>query len=615
MTAADALKYFRIKALCGLALCALAFSQPAFADGWRFDGIDRVIAVSDVHGAYDAFVRTLQNAGVLDAELAWAAKDTHLVITGDLMDRGPDSRPVMDLLMRLEGEAGAAGGQVHVLLGNHEVMNLVGDLRYVSAGEYAAFRDDESAELRDRWFTLYRQSHSNGDEAGLRAKFDDGRPAGFFAHRAAFAPDGEYGRWLLGKPLLVVINDTAYVHGGLSPRVAEMGLDGVNGLMKNEVGEYARAMNMLMAAGLLDPVVNFYDHAEVLAAIPPSDDRSPELVAAIETVTRLSDAAIHQLDSPLWYRGNVGCPAPIEIDRLQPVLDRIGADRVVIGHTPTVGRQVLSRFNGRVVEIDTGMLSDYYHGSGNALLVEGDRLQVIRERGAGPLAVADHPRRVGLRDEDISAEDIESIMASGQVLESETVAGDVRRVKLAGPEGSVHALFRPNPRDRGFVPELAAYRLDRHLELDMVPVTVSRQIDGQDGTLQFIPAATMTEALRVERRRGSSAWCPLPEQWNAMYVFDVLIHNAGRSQDQIIYSQESWQLMLSGHDRAFEASRSRPPYLGSVELVIGSVWQDKLRSLDESLIEELLGDVLDRRRLRALEQRRDGLLKDAGAGR
>jgi len=605
----------RISAFCAALFFALLLAQGAGAAEWRFDGVGRVVAVSDVHGAYDAFRKTLAAAGVVDADGAWAGGLTHLVITGDLMDRGPDSRPVMDMLMRLEGEADAAGGRVHVLLGNHEVMNLVSDLRYVSAGEYAAFKDDETAETRDRWYQLYLQAAGSEDDAALRAKFDEGHPAGFFAHRAAFAPDGKYGAWLLQKPILIAINGTAFVHGGLSPRVAELGIEGVNALVNDEVAGYASAMNVLMNAGLLDPAENFYDHADRVAALPPSDDRSPGVVSAIDTLLQLNDATIHQLDSPLWYRGNVGCPAVIELDRLGPALDRIGASRVVIGHTPTVGRQVLARFGGKVIEIDTGMLKSYYNGSGNALVIEGDGLRVVGESGRQLASVAPHPRRVGLRDDDLGADDIEKIMTDGSVTDSETIAGEIRRVRLSGAAGIVEALFRPNPRDRGFVPELAAYRLDRYLELDMVPVTVARRLDGQDGTLQFIPSSTMTESARVERRRGSSAWCPLPDQWNAMYVFDVLVHNAGRSQEYMIYSQDNWQLMLTGHERSFDAERGRPPYLAQVQLSIGSAWQDKLRGLDEARIEELLGDVLDRRRRRALEQRRDGLLKDADGSR
>ncbi len=105
--------------LLSLLLVVLAFA-PAQAEDWRVEGADRVVAVSDIHGAYDAMVRTLQNVGILDDKLAWAGGTTHLVIVGDILDRGPRSRDVMDLLMRLEGEAQAAGGYVHVLIGNHE---------------------------------------------------------------------------------------------------------------------------------------------------------------------------------------------------------------------------------------------------------------------------------------------------------------------------------------------------------------------------------------------------------------------------------------------------------------------------------------------------------------
>ena len=124
----------------------------AQADDWKFSGVDRIVALSDIHGAYDAVVVTRQQAGVIAEDLSWDGGETHLVITGDLLDRGPGSRQVMDLIMRLEREAERAGGRVHLLLGNHEVMNLIGDVRYVSDSEYAAFADDESAEEREYWY-------------------------------------------------------------------------------------------------------------------------------------------------------------------------------------------------------------------------------------------------------------------------------------------------------------------------------------------------------------------------------------------------------------------------------------------------------------------------------
>ncbi len=173
----------------------LLAAGPGSASEWHYQGVDRVVALSDIHGAYEPMVRTLQNAGVIDDELAWTAGDAHLVFVGDLLDRGPDSRKAMDLIMALEVEAQATGGMVHVLIGNHESMNLLTDLRYVAKGEYAAFADEELAEDRQRWFAEFVQHRAPAGktEEELRDLFDDSFPAGYFAHRRAFASDGKYG--------------------------------------------------------------------------------------------------------------------------------------------------------------------------------------------------------------------------------------------------------------------------------------------------------------------------------------------------------------------------------------------------------------------------------------
>ena len=582
------------------------------AEQWHWSGVERVVAISDVHGAYDAMVSTLKNAGILDGSLRWSAGETHLVITGDLLDRGPDSRNVMDLIMGIEPEAESAGGEVHLLLGNHEVMNLVGDLRYVSIAEYAAFAADESADERERWFRIYHDRQMIvTNESALREKFDANRPPGFFAHRQAFRSNGKYGKWLLSKPLIAVINGTAFVHGGLAPVVAEIGLEGVNGNMKGELLTYVQQLEVLYDAGVLAPAENFYNHASVLAALPAGLDRPADLKAAIATVSKLSDAAIHDPDSPLWYRGNVGCGPLIEIDRIGPALTAIGASRVVIGHTPTQTRQVLSRLNGRVIEIDTGMLNGFYSGSGNALVIEGDTIAVINEHGPEVLGVVEHPRRVGIRGKGISADDLHDILANGSIVSMQENDAGYADVRLSHEGVALDAVFLALPRARGFAPELAAYRLDRFFDLGMIPVTVSRTIDGKKGAMQFKPASLVTEGERNAGRKGSSGWCPLPAQWNAMYVFDALIYNPGRPQQHMLYSPDYWQLILTGHSTSFDTNGSRPKYLKGVALDIGSGWQEKLRALNDQVLDETFGDVLNRRRLKALARRRDQLLKDA----
>ena len=168
-----------IKSLLFSLFIAAAAYAPANADDWRVEGADRVVAISDIHGAYDAMVETLKNVGVIDDQLAWAGGTARLVIVGDILDRGPRSRDVMDLLMRLEDESQAAGGYVHVLIGNHESMNMIGDMRYVSKEEYAAFAADETLEERRRWFQAYlRRQPMPRDEADLKERFDSGLKRG-----------------------------------------------------------------------------------------------------------------------------------------------------------------------------------------------------------------------------------------------------------------------------------------------------------------------------------------------------------------------------------------------------------------------------------------------------
>src|SRR5262245_39148669 len=95
-----------------------------------------VTAIGDVHGDLKTFRALLLKLGLIDGEERWAGGETHLVQTGDLLDRGPGSRQVLDLLMRLQEEAPASGGQVVVVLGNHEAMNVYGDLRYATREEF-----------------------------------------------------------------------------------------------------------------------------------------------------------------------------------------------------------------------------------------------------------------------------------------------------------------------------------------------------------------------------------------------------------------------------------------------------------------------------------------------
>lgn len=314
----------RARMLLPVLASALVIAGPLGADSvCDIAGVPRLVAVGDVHGSHDNLVKVLQMAGVVDAKLRWAAGKAHLVQNGDMLDRGSDSRKVMDLLMRLEGEARRAGGRVHALLGNHEVMNMLGDLRYVSAGEYEAFRTERSEQMRERYYhqaagEAERQAKAAGqpfDRKAFREQFLKDVPLGWVEHRQAFGQDGHYGRWLRKHDAVVKINGVVFVHGGLTPEVAALGCAAINETVRRELSQ---ELQRTRSAPL-------------------------ESLAGRES-------------GPLWYRGLAREDEQALGPALEQVLRSLQARAVVIGHTVTETGRIVTRFGGRVVMIDVGML-------------------------------------------------------------------------------------------------------------------------------------------------------------------------------------------------------------------------------------------------------------------
>ena len=581
----------------------------AQTDEWHFSGVERVVAVGDVHGAYGALVTTLQNAGVIDENLAWSGGRTHLISTGDLLDRGAHSRRVMDLMMRLEGEARADGGRVHQLLGNHEVMNLIGDLRYVADAEYAAFLDMETADDRDFWYRRFREDKPvDSDEATVQWEFDQKAPPGFFGHRRAFAQDGFYGKWLLTKPFMIVINDVAYAHGGFPPLVAEQGLVGVNGTLKDELHGFLKTATALQDMGVLNQVDQYKQYPMLLKKRAEKGQLNDEAISVAQSLIDLGQSSLFGPAGPTWYRGTSACSQLIEGDALAVTLHKIGATRVVIGHTTTITRRVQQRMSGRVIEIDTGMLRETYGGSGNVLVIEDGELSVVNEDGTAGLDPVQHPLRVGHEAIALEESELADMLANGQIINVAAVGAEWKLLRVGLNDKIVFAVFRELPDEENFSPELAAYKLDRLLHLGMVPVTVRREIGGQDGTLQFVPAVTLTERQRVATGRGLGPACPMAKQKDAMFVFDALVHNASRTPSSMLFDPDDWLLMLVDHADSFGTEGTLATSLANADLAIGDEWRAALTALDDDVLRQELGDALNSDRLSALGRRRDALI-------
>jgi hypothetical protein len=320
----------------GVALCAPARAANDICD---IEGVARVVAVGDVHGSFDGLVAVLRMAGLVDEKNHWSGGQAQLVQVGDTIDRGKDTRAVLDLLMRLEKEAPKAGGRAHILLGNHEVMNMLGDLRYVNPEEYEQFRTVNSEKLRKRFYeSAWRRAREAAkeagreppDEAAFRAKFFEQAPLGFVERAQAFSAEGEYGRWLRERPVVAKINRVVFLHGGLTPETAALGCAGINATVHRELAEDFKKTA-----------------ADPLATLAAGEN------------------------GPLWYRGLAKQDETTFAPSVDKILEEMKARAIVVGHTVTGTGRVETRFGGRVVMIDAGM-TDVYGAHRAALEIDAD---------------------------------------------------------------------------------------------------------------------------------------------------------------------------------------------------------------------------------------------------
>ena len=346
-------------AAAGAIAAPLAAPLPPSAPAQAFDPCDvndvaRVVAVGDVHGAYDQFVAILRAAEIVDADGHWAGGATHFVQTGDLVDRGPDSRKVLDLVMRLEQEAEKAGGHVYPLLGNHEVATMLGDVRYASPADYESFRSPDSEAVRERYYDRLltekrREALASGqaiNENTLRAEFLKKTPLGFVERQVAFGPTGEYGKWLRKHDAVARINQIVFVHGGISPNAAQLGCKGINDRVRADLNK---------------------DIDRTLEAPLKSLVASP--------------------DGPLWYRGLAQMDEGAFGPQVDSILVKLKARAIVDGHTVMAGGHITTRFHGKVFLIDTGMLSSVYAGGrASALEFKDDGATAIYVDGREHLA-------------------------------------------------------------------------------------------------------------------------------------------------------------------------------------------------------------------------------------
>ena len=176
-----------------------AFALPA---------VPKLVALGDLHGDLAATRAALKLAGAIDDQDHWVGGTLTVVQNGDQIDRGDQDRAILELFERLADEARAAGGAVHALNGNHELMNAQGDLRYVTEG---AMKDFEGVGGLD-----------------LRSPRLASMPAAGRARAAAFMPGGPYARKIADRKVILMVGDTVFAHAGVLPAHVRYGVGKMN---------------------------------------------------------------------------------------------------------------------------------------------------------------------------------------------------------------------------------------------------------------------------------------------------------------------------------------------------------------------------------------------------
>ena len=301
----------------------------------------RVVAIGDLHGDIGQARRALRLAGVLEdgddgVNPKWVGGNATLVQLGDILDRGDDEIGILILLQKLDKEAKKAGGAVYVMNGNHEVLNISGDFRYVTRGAFG-----ETTRFSQHLVKLFGDKFR--DAFGIDE--EDAWTRQSKARIGLFSPGGPLAQQLSMHHTVLIVNDTVFVHGGLVPRHVEYGLDKLN----RAVSDWMRGKEI-------------------------KDD---------ETRTALGMAIGGVRDSIVWHRGYGTENFATNQDRssscelLEKTLGMIdGANRMVVGHTPQLGG-ANCECDGKIWRIDVGMSFGVLGAEPQVLEIDGGDVRVI----------------------------------------------------------------------------------------------------------------------------------------------------------------------------------------------------------------------------------------------
>ncbi|HVP90496.1 MAG TPA: metallophosphoesterase [Terriglobales bacterium] len=594
----------------GAALLALAPATRAADIPCEWTGVERIVAVGDLHGDFDNFVTILKasKVGLVDERLHWTGGRTHLVQIGDVLDRGDKARDIFDFLMRLEKEAAAAGGMVHVLLGNHEESTITGIAlnypQYVFVDQFYAFLPDDFKKARAKQYL-------SGLPAAERARLGPGGPD--FAKDAGYRAFWEkiletskrvrgmdeagqaytenfnhtYGKWLLTKNVVIKINDVVFAHAGVNRQFSTWKLKDLNDAFRLELGMFA----------LRGP------NSRVLM-----QEFRPKLV--------------YNSEGPLWLRQMENTISQEDMDR---ILANLKATKMVIGHNfMAMGEtrspiapagDIIPLFHGKLWMIDTGIGFTLYGGRLYALIINGGTLDHYTDaEEAAPPAPGGSPTANGPG----AADEVERFLQTATpafVIPGEAGRTDPWKVRLEAGGAKHWAQFkyidrrRPDPLADSYEYELAAYALDKALGLGLIPPLIERTINGYPGSLQIF----VEDAFSETARKGQGLPIGDPEAFERtmadLRVFiNLVADTCGPERERDILIQRNTERVWAvDFSRAFAPVTETVP--GCEIQRCSRAFYRKLVDWDKAGVRRLVAPYLNEEEVRALEARVGSILR------
>jgi len=326
-------------------------------------GVEKIVAVGDIHGDYKAFTKILKGTELIDSELHWTGGKTHLVQIGDVLDRGDYAKEIFDLMMKLEKEAEEAGGKLHMLIGNHEELNITGlifNREEFTARQLVSFLPDGYREKQVKKFRKMLGDNP-AKKTGLASSLDSDlmpfwnnmlnelktnrrHPA-----RREYMNNFNktYGKWILQGNAVIKINNIIFVHGGISEKFSKWGLKKINNRLRVELEDLRRA-----AMNSTRPQIQNFQRQ-----------------------------IVWNPNGPYWYRVFATTDEDDFKENVDRILKNLEAEYMVIAHTPRVikTKEDMQLFQGRIWIIDTG-ISELYRihmkGRLSALIINKGKFDV-----------------------------------------------------------------------------------------------------------------------------------------------------------------------------------------------------------------------------------------------